>query len=69
MCRLPVIQIYASKTVIQKSIAPVIAEFSSRGPSSITPDFLKVRFTTIKYTQTHSGIQTKDSRHTYRVLK
>ncbi|BFG33367.1 hypothetical protein CerSpe_196410 [Prunus speciosa] len=37
----PVVQIESSKTVIGKSPAPRVAYFSSRGPSSITPDILK----------------------------
>lgn len=41
--RKPVVQIEASKTVIGKSPpAPRVAYFSSRGPSSLTPDILKV---------------------------
>ncbi|TKY47854.1 Subtilisin protease SBT3.5 [Spatholobus suberectus] len=39
--RLPKVQIEPSKTVIGKAPAPTIAYFSSRGPSSITPDILK----------------------------
>ncbi|KAJ8770133.1 hypothetical protein K2173_011228 [Erythroxylum novogranatense] len=39
--RLPVLQILPSRTVIGKSPAPVVAPFSSRGPSSISPDILK----------------------------
>lgn len=37
----PVVQIWASRTVIKKSPAPSVALFSSRGPSSLSPDFLK----------------------------
>ncbi|XP_031111169.1 subtilisin-like protease SBT3.18 [Ipomoea triloba] len=39
--KLPVIQILPSSTVLRKSPAPIVADFSSRGPSSISPDFLK----------------------------
>ncbi|XP_063938562.1 subtilisin-like protease SBT3.18 isoform X1 [Daucus carota subsp. sativus] len=39
--RTPVIRISPSTTVIKKSPAPITAYFSSRGPSSITPDVLK----------------------------
>ncbi|KAK1378948.1 subtilisin-like protease SBT3.18 [Heracleum sosnowskyi] len=35
------VQIWPSRTVIKKSPAPTVAYFSSRGPSSITPDILK----------------------------
>ncbi|KAI4317342.1 hypothetical protein L6164_025216 [Bauhinia variegata] len=38
---LPKVQIKGSRTVIGKSPAPVVAYFSSRGPSSLTPDILK----------------------------
>ncbi|WCJ28790.1 Subtilisin-like protease SBT3.18 [Euphorbia peplus] len=39
--KLPQIRILPSKSVIGKSLAPVVAPYSSRGPSSISPDFLK----------------------------
>ncbi|KAJ4824270.1 hypothetical protein Tsubulata_021239 [Turnera subulata] len=39
--RNPVVQVLPSRTVIGKSPAPKVAHFSSRGPSSITPDILK----------------------------
>ncbi|KAL8103926.1 subtilisin-like protease SBT3.18 isoform X2 [Apium graveolens] len=39
--RRPVVQIWPSRTVIKKSPAPTAAYFSSRGPSSITPNILK----------------------------
>ncbi|XP_019151826.1 PREDICTED: subtilisin-like protease SBT3.18 [Ipomoea nil] len=39
--KLPVIQILPSTTVLRKCPAPIVADFSSRGPSSISPDFLK----------------------------
>lgn len=35
-------QIKPTKTIIGKTPAPTVATFSSRGPSSITPDILKV---------------------------
>ncbi|KAI3798261.1 hypothetical protein L1987_33532 [Smallanthus sonchifolius] len=35
------VRIFPSKTVIKQSPAPVVADFSSRGPSSISPDILK----------------------------
>ncbi|KAD7478144.1 hypothetical protein E3N88_01280 [Mikania micrantha] len=35
------VSIFPSKTVIKQSPAPVVADFSSRGPSSISPDILK----------------------------
>ena len=35
-------QIKPSKTIIGKSPAPTVAYFSSRGPSTIAPDILKV---------------------------
>ncbi|KAE8674989.1 L-ascorbate oxidase-like protein [Hibiscus syriacus] len=41
--KLPVVQISPSKTVIGKSPAPTVVYFSSRGPSTISPDILKVR--------------------------
>ncbi|KAL3518906.1 hypothetical protein ACH5RR_021495 [Cinchona calisaya] len=37
----PIVQIFPSKTVLKRSPAPIVADFSSRGPSSISPDFLK----------------------------
>lgn len=37
----PVVQIAASRTLIKKSLAPFVAQFSSRGPSSLSPDILK----------------------------
>nr|XP_034893395.1 subtilisin-like protease SBT3.18 [Populus alba]TKR98193.1 subtilisin-like protease SBT3.5 isoform X2 [Populus alba] len=37
----PVVKILPSKTAIGKSPAPVVASFSSRGPSPISPDILK----------------------------
>lgn len=37
----PAVKILPSKTVIGKSPAPVVASFSSRGPSPISPDILK----------------------------
>ncbi|KAH1115485.1 hypothetical protein J1N35_008863 [Gossypium stocksii] len=39
--KLPVVQISRSKTIIGKSPAPTVVYFSSRGPSSISPDILK----------------------------
>ncbi|TYI34790.1 hypothetical protein ES332_A03G034200v1 [Gossypium tomentosum] len=39
--KLPVVQISPSKTIIGKSPAPTVVYFSSRGPSSISPDILK----------------------------
>lgn len=39
--RQAVVQISPSMTVIKKSPAPVVAIFSSRGPSSLSPDILK----------------------------
>ncbi|CDP18580.1 unnamed protein product [Coffea canephora] len=39
--RPPTIQIFPSKTVLKRAPAPIVADFSSRGPSSISPDFLK----------------------------
>ncbi|KAJ7955446.1 Subtilisin-like protease [Quillaja saponaria] len=39
--RLPTVHIGPSKTVIKKSPAPTVAFFSSRGPSSVSPDILK----------------------------
>ncbi|KAK9029508.1 hypothetical protein V6N11_026622 [Hibiscus sabdariffa] len=38
----PVIRISPSKTIIGKSPAPTVVYFSSRGPSTISPDILKV---------------------------
>ncbi|KAM0038649.1 putative tripeptidyl-peptidase II [Helianthus debilis subsp. tardiflorus] len=35
------VRIFPSKTVIKQSPAPVVADFSSRGPSAISPDILK----------------------------
>ncbi|KAK4441060.1 Subtilisin-like protease SBT3.18 [Sesamum alatum] len=35
------VQILPSKTEFSRSPAPMVADFSSRGPSSISPDFLK----------------------------
>ncbi|KAK6145057.1 hypothetical protein DH2020_021877 [Rehmannia glutinosa] len=35
------VQILPSETVFKRSPAPVVSDFSSRGPSSISPDFLK----------------------------
>ncbi|KAL0418061.1 UNVERIFIED_CONTAM: Subtilisin-like protease SBT3.18 [Sesamum radiatum] len=35
------VQILPSKTAFKRSPAPMVADFSSRGPSSISPDFLK----------------------------
>nr|XP_043632914.1 subtilisin-like protease SBT3.18 [Erigeron canadensis] len=35
------VHIFPSKTVIKQSPAPVVAEFSSRGPNSLSPDILK----------------------------
>ncbi|XP_076883684.1 subtilisin-like protease SBT3.18 [Bidens hawaiensis] len=35
------VHIFPSKTVIKQSPAPVVADFSSRGPSAISPDILK----------------------------
>ncbi|KAL0390395.1 UNVERIFIED_CONTAM: Subtilisin-like protease SBT3.18 [Sesamum calycinum] len=35
------VQIFPSKTAFKRSPAPMVADFSSRGPSSISPDFLK----------------------------
>ncbi|XP_062172603.1 subtilisin-like protease SBT3.18 isoform X2 [Alnus glutinosa] len=43
---LPQVRIKQTKTIIGKSPAPIVADFSSRGPSSITPDFLKPDVTT-----------------------
>lgn len=37
----PKVHIFPSKTAIRGSPAPVVADFSSRGPSSILPDILK----------------------------
>ncbi|KAK2641552.1 hypothetical protein Ddye_023315 [Dipteronia dyeriana] len=39
--KLPIVQLKPTKTSIGKSPAPVVAYFSSRGPSSISPDILK----------------------------
>ncbi|XP_062079272.1 subtilisin-like protease SBT3.18 [Humulus lupulus] len=39
--RLPTLEIVTAKTIIGKSLAPKVAFFSSRGPSSISPDILK----------------------------
>ncbi|EXB94819.1 Subtilisin-like protease [Morus notabilis] len=39
--RLPTVQIAPAKTIIGKSLAPRVASFSSRGPSSLAPDILK----------------------------
>ncbi|XVE60102.1 hypothetical protein DITRI_Ditri05aG0100100 [Diplodiscus trichospermus] len=39
--KLPLVEIAPSKTIIGKSPAPTVAYFSSRGPSSISPDILK----------------------------
>ncbi|KDP30627.1 hypothetical protein JCGZ_16192 [Jatropha curcas] len=38
---LPVIKILPSRSVVGKSVAPAVASFSSRGPSPLSPDFLK----------------------------
>ncbi|XP_040995148.1 subtilisin-like protease SBT3.18 isoform X6 [Juglans microcarpa x Juglans regia] len=38
---LPRVRIMPTKTIIGKSPAPTVADFSSRGPSSLTPDILK----------------------------
>ncbi|KAF5471363.1 hypothetical protein F2P56_011805 [Juglans regia] len=38
---LPRVRIIPTKTIIGKSPAPTVADFSSRGPSSLTPDILK----------------------------
>ncbi|KAK4492225.1 hypothetical protein RD792_003025 [Penstemon davidsonii] len=35
------VQILPSKTAFKRSPAPIVSDFSSRGPSSISPDFLK----------------------------
>ncbi|CAI9108187.1 OLC1v1007736C1 [Oldenlandia corymbosa var. corymbosa] len=37
----PTVEIFPSKTVLGRSPAPIVAEFSSRGPSPVSPDFLK----------------------------
>ncbi|KAI3518652.1 hypothetical protein L1887_07459 [Cichorium endivia] len=37
----PKVHVFPSKTVIRESPAPVVADFSSRGPNSISPDILK----------------------------
>ncbi|XP_023750280.1 subtilisin-like protease SBT3.18 isoform X1 [Lactuca sativa] len=37
----PKVHIFPSKTIIKQTPAPVVADFSSRGPSSISPDILK----------------------------
>ncbi|PON64179.1 Subtilase [Parasponia andersonii] len=39
--RLPKLQIAPAKTIIGKTLAPKVAFFSSRGPSSLAPDILK----------------------------
>ncbi|XP_031737952.1 subtilisin-like protease SBT3.18 [Cucumis sativus] len=39
--RLPMVEIGVARSVIGKSVAPTVAYFSSRGPSSILPDILK----------------------------
>ncbi|XP_017982102.1 PREDICTED: subtilisin-like protease SBT3.18 [Theobroma cacao] len=39
--KLPLVRIAPSKTIIGKSPAPTVVYFSSRGPSSISPDILK----------------------------
>ncbi|KAL5834119.1 hypothetical protein ACOSQ3_017793 [Xanthoceras sorbifolium] len=39
--KLPIVQLKPTKTSIGKTPAPVVAYFSSRGPSSISPDILK----------------------------
>lgn len=41
--RLPAVEIGVAKNVIGKSGAPSVAYFSSRGPSSLSPEILKVR--------------------------
>ncbi|KAG9452027.1 hypothetical protein H6P81_004931 [Aristolochia fimbriata] len=37
----PTVQIFSTRTVIGESPAPVVADFSSRGPSSLSPNILK----------------------------
>ena len=41
MCRNPQAEILKSEA-IKNSAAPVVAEFSSRGPNSLVPEILKV---------------------------
>lgn len=36
------LHIMPTETALKRSAAPVVATFSSRGPSSISPHFLKV---------------------------
>jgi hypothetical protein len=41
----PTVHVSASRTVVGKTPAPAVAYFSSRGPSSISPNILKVTIT------------------------
>jgi len=45
------VKIGPSKTVIGETTAPSVAYFSSRGPSSLSPDILKVQSSTFWFIQ------------------
>ncbi|CAD5329112.1 unnamed protein product [Arabidopsis thaliana] len=58
----PMVKIGPSKTVIGETTAPSVAYFSSRGPSSLSPDILKVQSSTFWFIQSvASSSYTRDT--------